>query len=397
MASRFRNLFFHHLLHLLLLLCLPSLAAASARVPAIIVFGDSTVDAGNNNQIKTVLKSNFSPYGRDIYPHSLISCCCLPSSILYNVSLPKTHHLLKALHNLRRLPHAPMASRFRNLFFHHLLHLLLLLCLPSLAAASARVPATPLSSSATLPWTPATTTRSRRPYGRDIAGGRPTGRFCNGRLATDFISEALGLPPLVPAYLDPDYGIKDFAQGVCFASAGTGLDNATSDVLSVIPVWQEVEYFKEYRRRLGRHVGKARAMHIIREAVYIVSIGTNDFLENYYSYVTGRFREFKVEEFEDFLIDRAADFLTAIYTLGARKISFTSLGAMGCLPLERTTNVLHGGDCIEEYNKVARDFNVKLQALIHRLCSSLPGLKLRYAPVYDGLLRIIQNPSAYGE
>ncbi|CAL9105264.1 unnamed protein product [Musa acuminata var. zebrina] len=290
MASRFRNLFFHRLL----LLCLPSLAAASARVPALIVFGDSTVDAGNNNQIQTVLKSNFSPYGRD------------------------------------------------------------------------------------------------------IAGGRPTGRFCNGRLATDFISEALGLPPLVPAYLDPDYGIKDFAQGVCFASAGTGLDNATSDVLSVIPLWQEVEYFKEYRRRLGRYVGKARAMHIIREAVYIVSIGTNDFLENYYSYVTGRFREFKVEEFEDFLIDRAADFLTAIYTVGARKISFTSLGAMGCLPLERTTNVLHGGDCIEEYNKVARDFNVKLQALIHRLCSSLPGLKLRYSPVYDGLLRIIQNPSAHG-
>ncbi|KAJ8480104.1 hypothetical protein OPV22_023831 [Ensete ventricosum] len=113
-------------------------------------------------------------------------------------------------------------------------------------------------------------------------------------------------------------------------------------------------------RRLGRYVGKARAVHIIREAVYIISIGTNDFLENYYSYVTGRFREFKVEEFEDFLIDRAADFLTAIYTVGARKISFTGLGAMGCLPLERTTNALHGGDCIEEYNKVARDFNVKL-------------------------------------
>ena len=100
-----------------------------AKVPAIIVFGDSSVDTGNNNVISTVLKSNF------------------------------------------------------------------------------------------------------KPYGRDFEGGLPTGRFCNGRLPPDFISEAFGLKPAIPAYLDPRYSITDFATGVCFASAGTGYDNATSDVL----------------------------------------------------------------------------------------------------------------------------------------------------------------------
>jgi len=101
----------------------------AAKVPAVIVFGDSTVDAGNNDYIPTVLRSNFEPYGRD------------------------------------------------------------------------------------------------------LQGGKPTGRFSNGRIPTDFISEAFGLKPLIPAYLDPDFGIKDFATGVCFASAGSGYDNATSDVL----------------------------------------------------------------------------------------------------------------------------------------------------------------------
>lgn len=113
------------LLSLLLLLAIQT----RAKVPAIIVFGDSSVDSGNNNQISTILKSNFAPYGRD------------------------------------------------------------------------------------------------------FEGGQPTGRFSNGRIVPDFISQAFGVKPTIPAYLDPRYTIKDFATGVCFASAGTGYDNATADVL----------------------------------------------------------------------------------------------------------------------------------------------------------------------
>ncbi|KAJ3679110.1 hypothetical protein LUZ60_017121 [Juncus effusus] len=281
------------ILSIQLFLSLLSLSSAG-RIPAVIVFGDSTVDTGNNNAIGTVLKSNFPPYGRD----------------------------------------------FTN--------------------------------------------------------GIPTGRFCNGRLPTDFISEALGLPPVVPAYLDPNYGIKDFAKGVCFASAGTGLDNATSNVLSVIPLWKEVDYFKDYQKRLGQYLGQAHAKYIINEAVYLISVGTNDFLENYFLYVTGRIVQFTVEQFEDFLVGLAKEFVTEIYRLGARKISFAGLSAIGCLPLERATNVMGPGGCNEEYNKVARDFNVKLQIMIGGLDAKLPGLKLRYAPVYDSLLRLINEPNKYG-
>jgi hypothetical protein len=35
------------------------------RFPALLVLGDSTLDAGNNNAINTPAKSNFAPYGRD--------------------------------------------------------------------------------------------------------------------------------------------------------------------------------------------------------------------------------------------------------------------------------------------------------------------------------------------
>lgn len=71
------------------------------------------------------------------------------------------------------------------------------------------------------------------PYGRDFPGSTPTGRFCNGRLVTDFISASLGLLPAVPPYLDPSIPIQSLASGVSFASAGTGLDPATSQLLVI--------------------------------------------------------------------------------------------------------------------------------------------------------------------
>ncbi|KAI4316965.1 hypothetical protein L6164_024886 [Bauhinia variegata] len=37
----------------------------NVSVPALIVFGDSIMDTGNNNNIKTIVKCNFPPYGKD--------------------------------------------------------------------------------------------------------------------------------------------------------------------------------------------------------------------------------------------------------------------------------------------------------------------------------------------
>lgn len=38
---------------------------STTLVPAIITFGDSAVDVGNNDYIHTLFKANYPPYGRD--------------------------------------------------------------------------------------------------------------------------------------------------------------------------------------------------------------------------------------------------------------------------------------------------------------------------------------------
>ncbi|KAJ7963727.1 GDSL esterase/lipase [Quillaja saponaria] len=264
-----------------------------AKVPAIIVFGDSSVDAGNNNKIPTILKSNFAPYGRD------------------------------------------------------------------------------------------------------FSGGQPTGRFSNGRIPTDFISEAFGIKSSIPAYLDPKYNITDFATGVSFASAGTGYDNATSNVLSVIPLWKELESCKEFQKDLKGYLGNKNLNEILGEALYLISAGTNDFLENYYVFPE-RSSQFSIDGYQKFLLEITYKFVTELYQLGARKISIAGLPPMGCLPLERTTNVMFGSDCVEEYNNAASSFNDKLKVLVTKPNKEHDGIQLILSNTYDILSDIIHNPDSFG-
>lgn len=162
-------------------------------------------------------------------------------------------------------------------------------------------------------------------------------------------------------------------------------------------MWRELEYFKQYQDRLKGYLGDNKSKKIVNEALYLISLGTNDFLENYYTLPKRRL-EYNVDKYEDFLVGIAENFLRQVYGLGGRKMSVTGLPPMGCLPLERTTNLLKGlGDtCIESYNNVSRSFNAKLGGLVKMLNQELPGAKIVSANSYSIFYHIIKRPSLYG-
>ncbi|GMQ08460.1 hypothetical protein CsSME_00052179 [Camellia sinensis var. sinensis] len=70
------------------------------------------------------------------------------------------------------------------------------------------------------------------PYGRDFVNHKPTGRFCNGKLATDITADTLGFTTYPPAYLSPQASGKNLLIGANFASAASGYDDKTA-VLNV--------------------------------------------------------------------------------------------------------------------------------------------------------------------
>ena len=312
------------LLPLIILLQLHILSGgpAAAKVPALIVFGDSTVDTGNNNYISTVIRSDFAPYGRDL-----------------------------------------------------------------------------------------------RVGGGGGTSGQPTVRFSNGRLAVDFISEAFGLPLLVPAYLDPNADMSSLATGACFASAGAGYDNATSDLFvsrqpatvcisMPAPTPVTIESFGLSRSpscRCGRSLTTSRSTPPSSGASWATTRrrrrcrrrSTSSAWAPTTSWRTTTPCRRAARRSTRRRRTTPATSSASRRRSRARKLDLNGLPPMGCLPLERRAAT---GACTEEYNAAARGFNAGLRDLVARLDSGGlgGGARVVYGDVYGAVAEVLADPAAHG-
>ncbi|XP_022955019.1 GDSL esterase/lipase At5g45960-like [Cucurbita moschata] len=239
------------------------------------------------------------------------------------------------------------------------------------------------------------------PYGRDFPFHIPTGRFSNGRLSTDFIASYFGVKDYVPPYLDPSLTVDDLITGVSFASAGSGFDPLTPKVGNVVPIDAQVEYFREYKERLERVMGKQRTKNHIKNTVFFISAGTNDFVITYFNLPLRR-KTFTLSAYQHFIIQQISQFFQALWAEGARRFVMPGLAPLGCLPvvitLYSSNAFLHRG-CIDRYSAAARDFNALLQAellsLQTRLSKKSPTF-IGYINTYDFVVDIIQNVGKSG-
>ncbi|KAL1827731.1 hypothetical protein DCAR_0206921 [Daucus carota subsp. sativus] len=264
-----------------------------ALVPALFIFGDSVVDVGNNNEIYTIIKSNFPPYGRDFISHM------------------------------------------------------------------------------------------------------PTGRFCNGKLATDFTAENLGFTTYPPAYLSKQARGKNLLLGANFASGSSGYYEDTAKIYHTIPLSKQVLYYKDYQTKLISIAGISNASSIISGSIHLLSSGASDFVQNYYVNPT-LYKNYTPDQFSDILMQYYATVVQQLYTLGARKIGVTTLPPLGCLPASITLFGDGSNQCLPNMNAVALSFNNKLNATSLRLQSKLTGLNLVVLDIYQSLYDLVTKPANFG-
>ncbi|KAI3679445.1 hypothetical protein L2E82_51356 [Cichorium intybus] len=285
------DVFFVLLIGVLPLLCTKS--NSQPLVPALFIFGDSVVDAGNNNHLETAVKSNFPPYGRDFINH------------------------------------------------------------------------------------------------------HPTGRFCNGKLASDFTGENLGFTTYPPPILSKEASGKNLLLGANFASGGSGYYETTAKLYNTISLSKQLGYYKEYQKKLVEIAGQSNATSILTGSIYLVSSGSSDFVQNYYVNPL-LYKVYTPYQFSDLLIQSYSHFIQELYRLGARKIGVSTLPPIGCLPASITIFGEDSNECVTKMNSVAKYFNEKLNATSIILKAKLSGLNLVVLDIYTPLYDLVQKPSDYG-
>ncbi|KAK3426702.1 GDSL esterase/lipase APG [Eucalyptus grandis] len=233
------------------------------------------------------------------------------------------------------------------------------------------------------------------PYGRDFANHKPTGRFCNGKLATDITAETLGFTKFPPAYLSPEASGKNLLIGANFASAASGYDEKAALLNHAIALPQQLEYFKEYQGKLAKVAGSKQAASIVKGALYILSAGSGDFLQNYYvnPYVN---KVYTPDAYGSMLVSSFSSFIKGLYGLGARKIGVTSLPPLGCFPAAITLFGFQENGCVSRINTDAQGFNKKINSAAASLQKQLPGVKIVIFDIYKPLYDLIKSPSQNG-
>lgn len=146
-------------------------------------------------------------------------------------------------------------------------------------------------------------------------------------------------------------------------------------------------------------VGAKNASDIIRNALFICSTGSNDFAVTYFGLQIRR-AQMNVEQYQEFILKQANNFIQEIYREGALKLFFFGLPPLGCLPVVRTLNLkqlrIGKTECVEEQNQVVVRFNEKLKSVLASLMHSVLDLKLVYVDIYEVLSDIVYNPGKFG-
>lgn len=248
---------------------------------------------------------------------------------------------------------------------------------------------------------PASFKANHYPYGEDYPGRVPTGRFSDGLIAPDFIAGSLGLKKYIPAYLDPAVTDRDLLTGVSFASGGSGLDDLTVEFTGALDLTAQIGYFQDAVNRMERTVGREKTSWAVKNAMVLISVGTNDMVINYFD-LPSRALQFSASSYADFLINRLGSVIQSLYNLGARRFVVAGLAPVGCLPLQVSLDSvipsLHWLQrvCVDSQNDDARLYNTKLQSLLNNLQSQHSDATFVYSDLYSTVQDMINRPQAYG-
>ncbi|KAK1604314.1 hypothetical protein QYE76_027987 [Lolium multiflorum] len=241
------------------------------------------------------------------------------------------------------------------------------------------------------------------PYGQTYFG-RPSCRWCDGRVVVDFIAQALGLPLLPPSKAKG----KDFRRGVSMAiTGGTAMNFSFYKSLGIEdPVWNhgsldtQIQWFKELMPSIcGTELS---CKGFLGKSLFMFGgYGGNDY--NVQLLEVGLTPEQAMKHTPK-IVNAIADGVEKLIALGAVHIVVPGIFPTGCLPIflslfgdaARKDDFDRTG-CLKPYNRLTDYHNTLLRTQVEALQRKhYNSTRLMYAD-YAGLMyRVVQEPEKFG-
>ncbi|KAK4774314.1 hypothetical protein SAY86_009249 [Trapa natans] len=209
--------------------------------------------------------------------------------------------------------------------------------------------------------------------------------------------QSLGAEPTLP-YLSPELRGLRLLVGANFASAGIGILNDTGvQFVNIIRMYRQYEFFQEYQQRVSALIGPDRTRRLVNQALFLITVGGNDFVNNYYLVpFSARSRQYALPDYVRLLIFEYRKLLMRLYDFGARRVLVTGAGPMGCVPAELAQRGGRNGQCSAELQQAAALYDPQLLQMLRELNTMYRRDVFIAANIRLMNNNFINNPRAFG-
>ncbi|XP_016512289.1 GDSL esterase/lipase At5g03610 isoform X2 [Nicotiana tabacum] len=190
----------------------------------------------------------------------------------------------------------------------------------------------------------------KQPYGVTFPG-KPSGRFSDGRVLTDYLAKFLGVKSPVP-YRWMKYATNRLRYGVNFAYGGTGV----FDTLVPEPnMTTQIDFFQKLM------ANSVYTKADVQSSLFLLSLAGND----YGAFLANGGTPQGFPAFITSVVNQVVVNMRRVNGLGAKKIAVTALEPLGCLPQSTVLNSFQ--QCNATENTAVDFHNALLQQAVAKL------------------------------